>query len=90
MGLIGPSSLNIFSSSKQRITCIMASTSRILAKNLLPNPSPLLAPRTRPAISTISICVGTILSGITSSASLSRRESGTFTSPVLGSMVQNL
>ena len=32
--------------------CKIASVSRILAKNLFPNPSPLLAPFTRPAIST--------------------------------------
>ena len=69
---------------------MMASTSRMFAKNLFPNPSPLLAPFTRPAISTISICVGTILSGLTSVANLSRRGSGTFTSPMFGSIVQNL
>ena len=39
----------------------MALTSLIFAKNLFPNPSPLLAPFTKPAISTISNCVGTIL-----------------------------
>ena len=41
----------------------MASVSRILAKNLLPKPSPLDAPFTKPAISTNSIVVGTTRSG---------------------------
>ncbi len=40
----------------------MASTSLIWDKNLLPNPSPVLAPFTRPAISQNSMAVGTILS----------------------------
>ena len=88
MGSIAPSSRRIFSSSKQRITCTMASTSRILARNLFPRPSPLLAPFTKPAMSTISIWVGTIRLGFTSSASLSNLESGTSTSPILGSIVQ--
>ena len=87
-GFIAPSSRNTFSSSKHRITCIIASTSLIFPKNLLPNPSPLLAPRTRPAISTISNWVGTILSGFTNSANLVILLSGTSTKPTLGSMVQ--
>ena len=66
----------------------MASTSLIFAKNLLPKPSPLLAPRTKPAISTISIWVGTILSGFTNSDKAFRRSSGTFTKPIFGSIVQ--
>ena len=49
MSLAGPmlpSTWIMSSFSKQRTTCTIASTSRILAKNLLPNPSPLkrLAP----------------------------------------------
>ena len=62
--------------------------SRILARNLFPNPSPLLAPFTSPAISTISTVVGTIRWGCTNSASAFRRSSGTVITPTLGSIVQ--
>ena len=41
----------------------MASTSRMLAKNLLPSPSPLEAPFTIPAISVNSKVVGTVFLG---------------------------
>lgn len=41
------------------LTCTMESHSRMLARNLLPNPSPVLAPFTRPAMSTNSMLVGT-------------------------------
>ena len=78
-----------FSSSKQRTTWTMASVSRMLARNLLPRPSPLLAPFTRPAMSTNSMTAGVFLSGWYISASLSSRSSGTATMPTLGSMVQN-
>ncbi len=67
----------------------MASHSRILARNLLPRPSPLLAPFTRPAMSTISTVAGTTLRGLHISTSLLRRSSGTVITPTLGSMVQN-
>ena len=67
----------------------MASTSRMLARNWLPRPSPFEAPRTRPAISTKVIRVGMICLLPAIAASLSRRGSGTATSPTLGSMVQN-
>ena len=66
----------------------MASVSLILARNLFPRPSPLLAPFTNPAISTISTVVGKILLGFTSSASLVNLSSGTVITPTLGSMVQ--
>jgi len=66
----------------------MASVSRILARNLFPNPSPLLAPFTKPAISTISTVVGIIFCGCTNSASLFNLLSGTVITPTLGSMVQ--
>ena len=46
----------------------MASTSRILAKNLFPRPSPCAAPLTSPAISTNSTRVGRIFSDLESSA----------------------
>src|SRR5690554_1778856 len=68
---------------------MMASVSRILPKNMFPSPSPLLAPFTKPAMSTISMVVGTIRSGFTNSASLFSRSSGTVMVPTLGSMVQN-
>src|SRR5690554_282284 len=67
----------------------MASVWRMLARNWLPRPSPLEAPATRPAISTRSRVVGRTCCGLTSSACLLRRGSGTGAAPVLGSMVQN-
>src|SRR5574344_159419 len=67
----------------------MASVSRMFARNLLPSPSPLLAPLTNPAMSTISTVVGTIRCGCSISASLFRRSSGTVITPTLGSIVQN-
>ena len=76
-------------SSKQRSTCTMASTSRIFARNWLPSPSPLLAPRTRPAMSTNSRLVGTVFCDLPILVSMSSRGSGTATRPTLGSMVQN-
>src|SRR5690606_22084404 len=59
------------------------------ARNLLPSPSPLEAPATRPAMSTNSIVVGITRSGLTIAASASSRGSGTGTMPVFGSIVQN-
>ena len=67
---------------------MMASHSRILPKNLLPKPSPLLAPFTKPAISTISTVAGTIRPGFTNLANSAKRSSGTLITPTLGSMVQ--
>ena len=66
----------------------MASHSRMLPRNLLPRPSPLDAPFTRPAMSTNSTMAGVFLLVSQISASLSSRGSGTATMPVLGSMVQ--
>ena len=66
----------------------MASVSRMLAKNLLPKPSPLLAPFTNPAISTISTVVGTTFLGCIMSANTLSLSSGTVITPTLGSMVQ--
>ena len=83
-----PSTWTMFSSSKQRTTWTMASVSRMFAKNLLPKPSPLEAPFTRPAMSTNSITAGVVFFGWYISASLSSRLSGTVTMPTLGSMVQ--
>ena len=79
----------MLSSSKQRSTWRIASVSRILARNLLPRPSPFEAPFTRPAISTISTVAGTVDLGLHISTSFVRRSSGTEITPTLGSMVQN-
>ncbi|MNR43177.1 hypothetical protein D3C85_1617780 [compost metagenome] len=84
-----PATWITFGSSKQRTTCVMASVSRMLARNWLPRPSPLDAPATRPAISTNSTVAGRIRSGLTISASFVSLGSGTSTTPTLGSMVQN-
>ena len=91
LSLIGftlPSTCTILSLSKQRNTWRIASVSRMLAKNWLPKPSPLLAPFTKPAISTISTVAGCTRSGLTNSSNLESLGSGTFTTPILGSMVQ--
>ena len=87
-GSAEPSTCTTSGSSKHLTTWQMASTSRILERNLLPKPSPLLAPLTRPAISTNSITAGVYFSGLYISASLSSLSSGTDTTPTLGSMVQ--
>src|SRR5258708_3496476 len=42
----------------------MASVSRMVARNWLPRPSPLLAPATRPAMSTNSMAAGTTTFGL--------------------------
>ena len=67
----------------------MASTSRMFARNWLPSPSPLEAPRTSPAMSTNSRLVGTVFCDLPMRASVSSRGSGTATRPTFGSMVQN-
>ena len=87
-GSTRPSTWVTSSSMKQRNTWAMASVSRILARNWLPNPSPLEAPRTRPAISTKVMRVGMICFEPAIAANFSRRGSGTATSPTFGSMVQ--
>ncbi len=84
-----PSTWVTSSSSKQRSTWTIASTSRMLARNWLPSPSPLLAPRTSPAMSTNSRLVGTILADLPIADSAASRGSGTATRPTFGSMVQN-
>ena len=89
MGSTLPSTCTILSFSKQRNTWIIALHSRIFPKNWLPKPSPLLAPFTRPAMSTISTVAGNTRSGFTRVSSFSKRGSGTFTTPKLGSIVQN-
>ena len=57
-GLMLPSTWVTFGSSKQRTTWMMASVVRMFERNLLPRPSPLDAPLTRPAMSTNSIVAG--------------------------------
>ncbi len=87
-GSILPATWIMSALSKQRTTCAIASVSRICARNLLPKPSPCDAPATKPAISTNSIVVGKILSGLTMAASASKRGSGMGTIPTFGSIVQ--
>ncbi|MNX67873.1 hypothetical protein D3C86_990320 [compost metagenome] len=89
MGSMRFSTWVMSSSTKQRATKATASQSRMLARNWLPRPSPLDAPRTRPAMSTKVIREGMISLDPAMPASTSRRGSGTATSPVFGSMVQN-
>ena len=67
----------------------MASASRMWERKALPIPSPLLAPRTIPAMSTKLTVAGTVRSEANSSASTASRASGTPTTPMLGSIVAN-
>ena len=71
-------------SSKQRTTCTMASTSRMCVRNLLPRPSPWLAPLTSPAMSTNSIAAGMMTVVLAIFCSSSSRASGTVTMPTFG------
>ena len=64
-----------------------ASESRILARNLLPRPSPSEAPFTMPAMSTKDTVAGTMRFALNISCSFGRRLSGSSTTPTLGSMV---
>ena len=75
-------------SSKQRTTCTTASTSRMWVRNLLPSPSPWLAPLTSPAMSTNSMAAGITTLVFAIRFSSASRASGTETMPTLGSMVQ--
>ena len=61
----------------------------MLAKNLLPKPSPLEAPLTKPAISVNSTVAGIFLSGLKISVKKSNLSSGTLTTPVFGLIVAN-
>ena len=84
-----PSTWTTFSSLKARMTWQIASDSRMFARNLLPRPSPSLAPRTMPAMSTKSTVAGRIFCEPKISASLASRASGTPTTPTFGSIVAN-
>ncbi len=77
------------SSSKQRTTWTMASTSRMWVRNLLPRPSPWLAPLTSPAMSTNSIAAGITTLVLAIFCRTASRASGTVTMPTFGSIVQN-
>ena len=79
----------ISSESKHLIICIIASTSRICERNLFPKPSPFDAPFTKPAISTNEIVVLIIFFDFDILAKLFNLSSGTGTTPMLGSIVQN-
>ena len=67
----------------------MASHSRMWPRNWLPSPSPALAPRTSPAMSTKSTVAGTTRRLFMTSDRASRRPSGTAATPRFGSMVVN-
>ena len=67
---------------------MIASTSLICERNLLPNPSPLDAPFTKHAISTNSIVVFIIFLDFETFDKLFNLSSGTGTTPTLGSIVQ--
>ncbi len=84
-----PSTCTTSGSAKARVTWQIASASRMLARNLLPRPSPSLAPRTIPAMSTKDTVAGRMRSEPKTSASFPRRASGNGTTPTLGSIVAN-
>ena len=75
--------------SKHLTTWRIASHSRMLARNLLPSPSPFDAPLTSPAMSVNSTVARITWALFAISASLSTRGSATSTTAELGSMVQN-
>ena len=58
-------------------------------RNLFPNPSPFDAPFTKPAISTNEIVVLIIFFDFDILAKFSSLISGTLTTPIFGSIVQN-
>ena len=89
LGETRPSTCTTFSSVKTRITWQIASASRMVARNLLPSPSPTLAPLTIPAMSTKSTVAGMSFCESNTLASPAIRTSGTPTTPMLGSMVAN-
>ena len=74
---------------KHLTKCTTASTSLICDRNLLPKPSPLDAPFTRPAISTKVMLAKIFFFDFESADSFSNLSSGTSTIPILGSIVQN-
>ena len=89
IGSTAPSTCIMSLLSKHLTTSTKASVSLIRDKNLLPNPSPWLAPFTRPAISVNSNAVGINLSGLYKSFNIYSLSSGTVTTPTFGSIVAN-
>ena len=88
-GFTAPETCTTSGSANTRVTWQIASASRMLARNLLPRPSPSLAPLTMPAMSTNDTVAGRIRSEPNSSARVSSRGSGSGTTPTLGSIVAN-
>ena len=88
-GFTVPSTWVTSGSVKTRVTSQIASASRMWDRNALPIPSPVLAPRTMPAMSTKLTVAGTIRSDANRSARTASRGSGTPTTPMLGSIVAN-
>src|SRR5699024_816398 len=82
-----PSTRVTSGSAKARVTWQIASASRMLARNLLPRPSPSLAPFTMPAMSTNETVAGSSFWLPNTFASSASRGSGSGTTPTLGSMV---
>ena len=89
LGATSPSTCTTFGSRNARITWQIASDSRMLARNLLPSPSPSDAPRTMPAMSTNDTAAGRTRCESKILASTASRGSGTPTTPTLGSIVAN-
>ena len=88
-GSTAPSTWLTSGSRNTRVTWQIASASRMWARNALPIPSPWLAPRTIPAMSTKLTVAGTSRAESNSSPSTASRGSGTPTTPTFGSMVAN-
>jgi hypothetical protein len=84
-----PATCTTSGSAKERTTWQIASASRMFARNLLPSPSPSLAPLTMPAMSTNDTVAGTIRSLAKMPASTWSRASGRGTTPTFGSIVAN-
>ena len=84
-----PSTCVTSGSTNTRVTWQIASASRMWERNALPIPSPWLAPRTMPAMSTKLTVAGTVRSEWNSSLRTPSRGSGTPTTPTLGSIVAN-
>ena len=83
----GSSGPGTSSSLNARSTNTIASTSRMFERNLLPRPSPLLAPSTSPPMSTTCTLACTVFFVLDISARASRRRSGTWATPMFGSFV---
>ena len=84
-----PSTCTTSGSANALVTWQIASASRIVARNLLPSPSPSLAPLTMPAMSTNETVAGRIRALPKIRASSGSRSSGSGTTPILGSIVAN-